>query len=383
MAKLKKSILGLKTMDDDKTIEKIESEISDDYADDDIYKIKSWGADMSFRELVNMYNENELIKPEIQRNYVWAKDEASRFIDSLLLGLPVPSIFLAKDRNENKLIIDGYQRIMTVYDYIRGVWSGDNSVFKLSRSEKINKRWAGKAFVELDGKEQKKIRSTTIHAIIFEQSHPREDDTSLYQIFERINTSGRSLTSQEIRNCVYQGELNKLLIELNTLTSWRKMFGTDIPDPRMRDIEFVLRFFLMLDDKIRNRTEGKMLLKKQLNIFMGDKINNSPEAIVKFRHEFSLTMDTLFSVFGKNAFKRTSHNAKLPVVAPFHPTIFDSIATCAAIYLRTHKNLPDDIIKNKLLLLADNKYSEYITNTTTKYEYIKGRFDTVNKYLFS
>ncbi|UYT83798.1 DUF262 domain-containing protein [Priestia megaterium] len=88
-------------------IEVIESEREDDYSDDDLFNINSWGADLSFRELITMYEEDELIKPEMQRNYVWDKAEASRFIETLLMGLPVPSIFLAKV-GEDKLIVDGY-----------------------------------------------------------------------------------------------------------------------------------------------------------------------------------------------------------------------------------------------------------------------------------
>ena len=94
-----------------------------------------------------MYDEGELLKPELQRNYVWTKLEASRFIDSILLGLPVPSIFFAKVEDEKKLIIDGYQRIMTVYDFVKGVFSGNNQSFKLSNSEAINKRWRNKTLL--------------------------------------------------------------------------------------------------------------------------------------------------------------------------------------------------------------------------------------------
>ena len=97
---------------------------------------------------------------------------------------------------------------MTVYDYVRGIFTTDGKVFKLSNSDKINSRWRNKAFSELTTDEQRKIKSTTIHAIVFEQKKPENDDTSLYQVFERINTSGRSLMAQEIRNCVYQGSLN-------------------------------------------------------------------------------------------------------------------------------------------------------------------------------
>ena len=150
----------------DEIIEFINEENDDYYTDDSMFNISSWGADLSFREIISMYDEDELVKPELQRKYVWDKVEASRFIESLLMGLPVPSIFLAQSGSQ-KLIVDGYQRIMTVYDYVNGIFSTDKKIFKLSNSEKINKRWRNKAFKELTSDEKRKIRSTTIHAIVF------------------------------------------------------------------------------------------------------------------------------------------------------------------------------------------------------------------------
>ena len=156
-------------------IDEIEEEISE-YSDDALFNITSFGADMSFRELITMYEEGDLEKPEMQRNYVWNKNEASRFIDSILLGLPVPSIFLAKTSDEKRLIVDGYQRIMTVFDYVKkGVFGGDGKSFSLSNSEIINERWRGKTFQELQPEEQRKIRNSSIHAIVFEQKQPKDD----------------------------------------------------------------------------------------------------------------------------------------------------------------------------------------------------------------
>ncbi|WP_221179137.1 DUF262 domain-containing protein [Pseudomonas fluorescens] len=228
------------------TLDLPSEENEDFYSDDDLFEISSWGADLSFRELISRYDDNELVKPELQRNYVWDKSEASRFIDSILLGLPVPSIFLAKTNDEKLLIIDGYQRLMTVRDYVKGVFTKDGSVFKLSKSEKIHERWKGKAFLELLPEEQRKIRNTTIHAIVFMQKSPTDGDTSLFQVFERINSGGRSLLPQEIRNCVYQGPFNSLLFELNKDPVWRQLWGREEADSRMRDMECILRFSLFL-----------------------------------------------------------------------------------------------------------------------------------------
>lgn len=81
-------------MDKDIKFEDIGEDVEDDYSDDSLFNISSWGADLSFREIISMYDEDELVKPELQRKYVWDRNEASRFIESLLMGLPVPSIFL-------------------------------------------------------------------------------------------------------------------------------------------------------------------------------------------------------------------------------------------------------------------------------------------------
>ena len=270
-------------------IEEIQSEIDDDYSDDSLFNISSWGADLSFRELISMYEEDELVKPELQRKYVWDKVEASRFIESILLGLPVPSIFLAQSGSQ-KLIVDGYQRIMTVYDYMRGIFSADQKVFRLSNSEKINARWRNKAFSELSTDDQRKIKSTTIHAIIFEQKKPENDDTSLYQVFERINTSGRTLTPQEIRNCVYQGSFNTMLFEINENKTWRKLFGTEESDSRMRDLEYILRFFTMKTGDILDTESKQISLKKALNDFMKTHKEDNPTDIQRFKEEFDTTV---------------------------------------------------------------------------------------------
>ena len=82
-------------MAENETVVEIKEE-QETYSDDSLFNITSFGTDLSFRELISMYDEGDLEKPELQRHYVWDKKEASRFIDSILLGLPVPSIFLAK-----------------------------------------------------------------------------------------------------------------------------------------------------------------------------------------------------------------------------------------------------------------------------------------------
>ena len=364
-------------------IEEIRDEKQDSYVNDDLYNISSWGADYSFRELVSMYDDNDLVKPELQRKYVWEKPEASRFIDSVLLGLPIPSIFLAKTEDNNMLIIDGYQRLMTVNDYIKGIWTGDNSVFNLSNiTGRINHRWRGRAYSQLTESEQRKIKTTTIHAIIFEQKKPKDDDTSLYQIFERINTSGKSLMPQEIRNCVYQGALNTLLFDLNKNISWRTLFGNQKEDSRMRDLEFILRFFALKSDEVRNSSKGNISLKKLLNEFMGSKNNNTLKAANDFWNDFNLTIEAVYSQFGENAFYNVQSNDLTTIRKRFYPTVYDSVMISTSIAISQGIDVSKNIESKRLALLKDEKFREYSTQGTMQVEHINGRINLALNYLY-
>lgn len=374
---------GQEDATEDLLVAPIADEVNDSYSNDDLYNINSWGADLSFRELITMYDEDELIKPELQRNYVWEKVEASRFIDSLLLGLPVPSVFLANTEDENKLIIDGYQRIMTVYDFVKGIWSKDRKVFKLSNSEKINEKWRGKAFSELDASEQRKIKSTTIHAIIFEQTHPNDNDTSLYQIFERINSGGRSLISQEIRNCVYQGKLNTLLIELNQNPKWRALFGSAEIEPRMRDMEFILRAFSLNNEEIRLSGSGNLSLKKLLNEFMGAKHNNTDAAITFFREDFNKTIDFIHDKIGPDAFFNIVQTAPPRIRRRFYPTIFDAVYIATSMYIRSGRQITARNFESlRFELLQNADFRNHISSGTMQVDNIHGRISMVLRKLY-
>ena len=366
-------------------IEEIKGELEDSYSNDDLYNINSWGADLSFRELISMYEENELLKPELQRKYVWEKTEASRFIESILLGLPVPSIFLANTKDSKKLIIDGYQRIMTVFDFVKvGIWKKDGKVFKLSNTERINERWRGKSYSELPESDQRKIRSSTIHAIVFEQKAPNDSDTSLYQVFERINTGGRALMPQEIRNCVNQGNFNDLLFKLNTKPEWRNLFGKEEEDPRMRDLEFILRFLALDTDYIKNNETSAISLKKYLNEFMGSEESQCPDIIEKRKQKFDSVIEFIYENIGENAFYNITAGDDTKIRKRFYPTIFDSLCPAVSIALN---QLGGDIPKvnletKRLELLKNPDYRKYTSEGTMQIAHIHGRINLTLEYLF-
>lgn len=352
------------------------------YCDDALYNITSFGADLTFRELVSMYQDGDLEKPELQRKYVWNRLEASRFIDSVLLGLPVPSIFLAKTEDNKRLIVDGYQRIMTVYDYISGIFSGDGKVFKLSTSEMIHSEWRGKAFAELSEEHKRAIRLYSIHAIVFEQKHP-QDDTGMYQIFERINTSGRTLKPQEIRNCVYHGSFNQLLFEINKLPLWRKIIGSENEDGRMADIELILRFFAFSDFKESAAAQQKQInLVKYLNEYMGKNACIDQEQATKLKSTFTTTMQYLVEGIGEHLFRTAKEkNGVLTWSSKVNPVIFDAVCVATVIV-----NMPNktgiDLQQRYEQLLLNPEFQSVTRQRTTNTENINRRIYLAAKILY-
>lgn len=350
------------------------------YSDDSLFNISSYGADLSFREIVNMYHDGDLEKPELQRRYVWSKIEASRFVDSILLGLPVPSIFLAKTKDNKLLIVDGFQRIMTIADFISGTFSGNDTVFKLADQESVNVRWRDKTFKELSPEEQRKIKLTTIHAIIFEQKHP-ENDTGMYQIFERINSSGRTLKPQEIRNCVYSGSLNTLLFELDVFSSWRNLLGSEKPDARMSNMELILRFFAILYQKDLKGKENdfdkaQINLTKHLNNFMKNKTVMSADQEKKMREIFEETMKYLWDTLGLNAFRKVTYKDKTASYPKkINAVIYEAVSVATAYAIEKQVKMPDKetLIKNNEQLLADNEFMKAVDQHTTATKNIRLR----------
>ena len=351
----------------------IEEEYNEELSNDDLFNISSWGADPSVRELITQYSEGDIEKPELQRKYVWNKKVASRFIESLLLGLPVPSIFLANIESTGKrLIIDGYQRIRTLHDYIHeGIWRGDDSVFRLVDSTVINKRWRNKTFDELSESDKRRLKNYTIHAIIFEQRRPA-NDSAMFQIFERINTSGVSLNDQEVRNCVYQGAMNTRLFELNQKKEWRVLFGKETQDNRMIDLELILRFFAMNKPEIYLSNEKNFVLKKILNDEMANNRSES-DYLDRICDDFVNTIDFIYKYFGEEAFYNLQKDLQ-KIRKRLYPTVYDSLMIATSIALSKGFNPTGiDLKARRMAMLKDESYRESITQGTMTVEHIQTR----------
>lgn len=182
-------------------------------ADDSNFIIKHWVSNRSFGELIDMYENNEIIVPDMQRPFVWDSFKSSRLIESIVMGLPIPPLFLLEIDNNVYEIIDGYQRLTTLYNYVKGnPWSGCQ-VGKRKVKSKLSKNLVissirGKTFDELNDAQKRIIKRSTIPLIEFKQLNP-ENFTSKYLIFERINTGSEKLSSMQIRKSLAYGSYIK------------------------------------------------------------------------------------------------------------------------------------------------------------------------------
>jgi hypothetical protein len=216
------------------------------------FSITSYGADYPIDGLVKRLDAGDIVIPRFsadeptgadgsvafQREFVWSKAQADRFIESLLLGLPVPGIFLVKEANGTFLVLDGQQRLITLRSFYKGLFGGRE--FKLGV---VQTRWRDKTYQTLDAEDRRRLDNSILHATIVRQDEPSEDQSSIYMIFERLNSGGTALQPQEIRVALYHGDLAALLNELNADTSWRELYGRK--SMKLKDIEQILRFFAL------------------------------------------------------------------------------------------------------------------------------------------
>jgi Protein of unknown function DUF262 len=264
------------------------------------FDISSFGADYDAEGLVKRLARGDILIPAFQRNYVWSLREASRFVESLLLGLPVPAVFLAREPENNKLlVIDGQQRLKTLQFFYEGYFNPSPTarVRKVFHLTDVQEPFLGRTYEQLEEKDRIRLNDSLIHAIIVKQESPVGDDTSIFHIFERLNSEGRKLTQQEIRSAVCHGPLIDLLGELNAHPNWRTIFGER--NNRQKDEELILRFIALYADRYRYiRPMAEFLTK-----FATRNRAPTPAQLEVWAAAFRRTIDVIHQAKGRKSFR--------------------------------------------------------------------------------
>jgi hypothetical protein len=204
------------------------------------------GSDFDIEGLVRRLDRGDIVIPTFgepaedietagfQRNFVWRRPQMDRFIESLLLGYPIPGIFLVLQADKRYLVLDGHQRLRSLSDFYEGMHRGREFVL-----QNVAERFQGLAYRTLTPEQRRTLDNTFIQATIVKTDGSPDSLDAVYQVFERLNSGGTQLTAHEIRVALYAGPFIEFLTELNRVEPWRNLYGRE--SPRLRDQELVLR----------------------------------------------------------------------------------------------------------------------------------------------
>lgn len=353
---------------EDIEFEYIQSEIEDWQSSPPQYEISTYPADFTLEVLYKKWGVKDIEMPGYQRQFVWKEVQSSKLVESFLLDLPVPPVYFYKERRSQKLqVIDGQQRLKSIFYFFDGIFGdkekGCKDIFRLKGLSDRSK-YHERTFQEFDPTEQRKLNDSVLRAFIVQQLDPN-DDTSVYHIFERLNTGGTLLTNQEVRNCIYHGKFNDFIVNLNKNQSWRIILGKEKPDSRQKDVELILRFFALL-----NIEKYEKPMKEYLTKFMIANRNPNEEFLKKTNNLFSVVCQTLVEKLGEKPFH---------IRAGINTTVLDSVMGAFA---NNIKHIPADIKKRYNKLLRDKDYEKATSGATTDVEMVKKRFELASSYLF-
>ncbi|MCD9186307.1 MAG: DUF262 domain-containing protein [Pyrinomonadaceae bacterium] len=352
----------------------------EDLQDQDIsfteYEISASPNDFNVRTLFDFIDSGIVKVPGFQRSYVWDIKRASKLIESLLIGIPVPQIFLYEQAKNNFLVIDGQQRYFTIYFFkkkrfpikekrfeLRRIFEeskgfpenvlSDNNYFvdfnlKLSgklpdRPNKFNKL----NYSTLAEEDRTALDLRTIRNIIIKQNTPDDGDSVIFEIFNRLNTGGVNLKPQEIRTSLYHSKFYEMLYRINLNQNWRKLTPQNTPDLNMKDVEILLRGFSMLID----HENYKPSLSIYLNRFSTKAKKFSDELIEYFESLFLEFVNKAVEVDSKIFFTRGGR---------FNVSVYEAIfvALCEEAYKNQDLNVKATSVQNVNKLKEDPEFLE-------------------------
>jgi hypothetical protein len=240
------------------------------------YDLTSTPNDFNVLTIFQFIESGAVKIPGFQRNYVWDIVRASKLVESLVMGLPVPQIFLYEEKRNSFLVIDGQQRLMSIYYFLKqrfpkkekrvelrhifdekggipdSIFQDDDYFrpFKLSLPSKLAdhaNRYHGMKYATM-GEYKTVLDLRPIRNVIVKQNSPTDDDSSVYEIFNRLNSGGVNLSPQEIRSSMYHSDFYGMIQRMNMESEWRRLLRQAEPDIHMKDVELLLRGVAMLVD---------------------------------------------------------------------------------------------------------------------------------------
>ncbi len=369
---------NLEADDFKKRIDNLEQQISDERA-----RLSTDRMDISFGELINMYKVGELvIKPEYQRLFRWKGSQKTALIESVLLGIPIPPIFVAEDENGVWELVDGLQRVSTIISFFGDL---DESLLtvcfddSLEENENYVNKWeleSGNLVEDLEGFNvdtlPKKYVINLKRAVCRVEILRGESNTAMkYELFKRLNSGGSTLTPQEIRNAIYRGidpKINILTEKLSQNENFRKLVSlSGQKKQELYDQELILRFIAFLNnvDKINSNTE------KFLDEFMERAVKDKEFDIDYYENIFVEVMKMLVEVCDNNVF-RNGRNA-------FVPAYYEGITIGIAQNIEKFQENPQLILESVERLKEDEDFKKFSGSASNSKNRIRNRLRIANE----
>jgi len=362
------------------------------------YELTASPNDFNVITLFNFIESGTVKIPGFQRNFVWDIKRASKLVESIIIGLPVPQIFLYEEARNKFLVIDGQQRLMSIYYFIKQrfprvgkrtelrrlfneysvisdeVFNDDSffTKFNLSLPEQLpdqRNKFNGLGYSTL-AEYKLAFDLRPIRSVIVKQVSPENDDSAIYEIFNRLNSGGINLTPQEIRMSLYHSDFYSMLYRINIENNWRRLIGVPEPDLHMKDLEILLRGFAML---INGEGYASSMI-KFLNAFSLQAKQFDSQKVSYF--------ESLFQSFVESCSNLRS-DAFLNKVGRFSITIFESIfnAVCRDAYRRS------EFVKGKVdpqsvsELKSDSEFLAAAEKATTSKANVSTRLKRANEII--
>jgi hypothetical protein len=303
---------------------------------------------------------------------VWNDQRASRLLESFLIDIPVPVVYLARNTEGTFEVIDGLQRLTSAFRF----FDGEYALSGLEILTGLN----GKYFKDLDTQYQNKLSDVTLRAFELAPSTPKD---LMFTIFERLNTGGTALNEMEIRNCLYRGSLNRQIRELSTLPEFRECINQKNIDRRMQDRALVLRFLGFYERHYSKATHG---LKRFLNEFCDLYRDAKDEKLREFERAFHKAMKASFTIFGNTGFRlrqQQDSRGHGEWARKINAAVFQVVAVSFTEYdLGQLTRGADTVLEEYLDLLAsDPKWVDAVTKSTGSINNITYAFETWDKRL--
>ena len=298
-------------------------------------KIRVHTKHYSLRQIVEMIADDDIdLAPDFQRRYVWKDRQRCGLIESLLLGIPLPSFYFNEDTSGRLQVVDGVQRLTTIFRFVH------EKNFNLGRMTYLHEL-EDQGHDDLAPMFRRRLNSAQFVAHVIDPQTPYRVK---FDIFRRINTGGSPLSAQEIRHCMSKNGSRTFLRELTSDHSFVTATGGALRDhPRMADREVALRFVAFRlftpDDYVQHPSFDEFLG------FVTAKLDESTaHSLAELRADFVRGMTNSYAVFGQHAFR------KWPICEtrrnPINRALFESWGTVLAAY-------DEDVVESNAAGLAD------------------------------